>query len=260
MDKKLEILWEGKVPGLSEHRLSLEAFGEALVRLHAAYRRIASNLLATADSSTGRLHSLTSLFDLQLEKIVEGSAGIVAACAVDPAWIGTGLEDLPGAAVDILLSDIAAEARGEQRNPTVGKYLRSLPQEVTGQKYRYTGNGRDRELSIGSMSLPERIAPMPTLQDRLCAIVAVGFEPGERYVRFKSIEEAPINCTATAEQVTQALELRHGSVRALFVRHGRKARLLRMRKAGEEMPPLTPEQEEYLVFGKWESLLRRLAE
>ncbi|HEV7508557.1 MAG TPA: hypothetical protein VGS07_26990 [Thermoanaerobaculia bacterium] len=263
MDKRLEILWDGRVPGLSEHRLSLDAFGKALQQLLIAYRRIASNMLAQADSSKGRLHTFAKLFDLELEQIAEGSSGIVAACVLhSPPGFQHDLffDGLTTRVADALLTDIEAEARGELRNAAVRNYLRALPDGITGQKYAFIENGSRRELAIGSMRLPEGPTEMPILHERLYAIVGVGFEPGESFVRFKGMEEATIHCEATAQQVAKALELRFGSVYALIVKQsGRKARLLRIRRAGEELSPLTPEQEEHAVFGKWDDLLRRLA-
>jgi hypothetical protein len=262
MDKKLKIVWEGNVPGLAEHRLSLDAFGQALQQLLIAYRRIASNMLAQADSSTGRLHTLAKDFDLELEQIAEGSSGIVAACAIhsEPSSpYFEMLDSLTTRAADALLTDIEAEAHGEFRNASVRNYLRALPDGVTGQKYVFIDNGGSREIAIGSMRLPEGPTEMPVLHERLYAIVGVGFEPGESFVRLKGAEET-ITCEATVPQVTKALALRFGSVYAQIVRQkGRKARLLRIRRAGEELPRLTPEQEEEMVFGKWDELLRRLA-
>jgi hypothetical protein len=263
MDKKLEIIWQGNVPGLAEHRLSLDAFGQALEQLVTAYRRIASNLLAQADSSTGRLHSFAYLFDLQLEQIKEGSAGIVAACVIDaePDIFGGDLIDhWTTRAVDTLLTDIEAEANGEFRNGAVRKYLRALPEGVTGQRYTFSGgNGHRREISIGSMRLPEGPTEMPVMHERTYAIVGVGFEPGESFVRLKGADDT-VTCEATPQQVAKALELRFGSVRAMIVRQsGRKARLIRIRREGEELRPLSPQQEETLLFGKWHNLLGRLA-
>jgi hypothetical protein len=262
MDKKLEIVWEGNVPGLAEHRLSLDAFGPALQRLLIAYRRIASNMLAQAESSRGRLHTFAKQFDLQLEQIAEGSAGIVAACVIQsqPGTLFDLFDGMTGRAVDVLLSDIEAEAKGEYRNGAVRNYLKALPEGVTGQRYAFIENGNRREIKIGSMNLPEVPAEMPVLHERTYAIVGVGFDPGESFVRLKGAEET-VSCEATAQQVAKALELRFGSVRALIVRHhGKKSRLIRLRKAGEDLQPLSAEQEEELVYGKWENLLRRLAE
>jgi hypothetical protein len=261
MDKRLEILWDGRVPGLAEHRLSLDAFGHALTALLVAYRRIASNMLAEATSETGRLHKVAKLIDLELVQIKEGSAGIVAACVLhSPLEANLELFDsVTTRAADALLSDIEAEAKGEYRNAAVRNYLRALPEGITGQKYAFIENGRRRELAIGSMQLPEGPTEMPVLYERLYAIVGVGFDPGESFVRLKGVDET-ITCEATPEQVARAIELRFGSVHAQVVRTGRKARLLRLRKAGVELRPLAPEQEENLLFGKWDELLRRLAE
>lgn len=263
MDKRLEIVWEGNVPGLAEHRLSLDAFGQALQQLVVAYRRIASNLLA-AESSTGRLHNYAKLFDLQLEQISEGSAGIVAACVLqteEQGFIGGLLDPWTTRAAEVLLNDIEAEARGELRNTSVRNYLKALPEGVTGQRYAFSANGGRREVRIGSVTLPELPAEMPVIHERMYVVVGVGFEPGDVFVKLKGSEETPVYCEATAEQVSQALELRFGSVYAMIVRQpGKKARLLRLRKASEGLRPLSPEEEESLVYGKWNELLRRLAE
>ncbi|MBW8877273.1 MAG: hypothetical protein JF614_20100 [Acidobacteria bacterium] len=272
MDKRLEIFWDGRVPGLAEHRLSLDAFGQALSLLLVAYRRIANNLLAQATSDTGRLRSFAKAIDLELIEIKEGSSGISAACITSGIYgiienedifqqklFEAGLFDsLAGRAATALLADIEAEANGHARNAAVRNYLRALPEGLTGQKYTYSENGHSKEVTIGSMELPEGPPEMPVIHERLYAIVAVGFAPGESYVRLKGIDET-VQCEATIEQVGKALELRFGSVNALIVRQGRKARLLRLRRAGEDLPPMSPEQEDYLIFGKWDELLRRLA-
>lgn len=262
MDKRLEIIWEGNVPGLAEHRLSLDAFGHALQLLLTAYRRIASNLLAQAESSTGRLHTFAKLFDLELEQIVEGSSGVATACVIHtpPGMLADLLDPWTTRVADALLNDIEAEARGELRNISVRNYLRALPEGLTGQKYAFAENGYKREVSVGSMRLPEVPAEMPVLHERQYAIVGVGFEPGEQFVRLKGAEET-VHCEASTSQVARALELRFGSVYAMVVRQqGKKPRLIRLRKAGEDLPLLSPEQEEQLLYGKWTELLRRLAE
>lgn len=263
MEKKLEIIWEGSVPGLAEHRLSLDAFAQALQQLVVAYRRIASNLLAQAESSTGRLHSFAKMFDLQLEQIAEGSAGIVAACVIqdaEPSFWDELLEPVATNAAEALLNDIEAEARGELRNTVVRNYLKALPDGVTGQRYVFSQNGSRREVRIGSLNLPEMPEEMPIVHERLYAIVGVGFPPGDSFVRLKGAEET-VYCEATQEQVTKALEFRFGSVYAMIVRQpGKRARLIRLRKAGQELKPFTPEEEERLIYGKWDELLRRLAE
>jgi len=273
MEKRLEIFWDGRVPGLAEHRLSLDAFGQALNLLLVAYRRIASNMLAQATSDTGRLRDAAKSIDLELVEIKEGSGGISAACVTHGLYgllenedlfqkklFDAGLFDsLAGRAATALLADIEAEANGHARNAAVRNYLRALPDGLTGQKYAYFENGHSREIAIGSMQLPEGPPEMPVIHERLYVVVGVGFAPGESYVRLKGVDET-VQCEATAEQVSAALELRFGSVNAFIVRQGRKARLLRLRKAGEELPPLSPEHEENLIFGKWNELLRRLAE
>ena len=260
MDKKLEILWDGRVPGLAEHRISIGAFGEPLILLLTAYRRIATSMLAQATRDTGRLRTPATLIDLELEEIKEGSGGISAVCVMH-APPGTNIdlfETLTSRASEGLLADIEAEAHGEFRNTAVRNYLRALPPGVTGQKYAFTMNGHKREIAIGSMQLPEGPAELPLLHERIYAIVGVGFEPGDSYVRFKGVDET-VQCEATVDQVTKALELRFGSVYAFIVRIGRKARLLRLRRAGEDLPRLSSDQEEEILFGRWDGLLRRLS-
>ncbi|HBL27605.1 MAG TPA: hypothetical protein DD490_12275 [Acidobacteria bacterium] len=260
MEKRLEILWDGRVPGMAEHRLSLTAFGQALLNLLIAYRRIASNMLVEADSATGRLAKAAKLIDLELVEIKEGSAGIAAACVLHPPP-GANMElfnTLPGRAADALLTDIEAEARGEFRNVAVRNYLRALPEGITGQKYTFSENGHRREIAFGSMNLPEGPTEMPVLQERTYAVVGVGFDPGESFVRLKGAEET-VTCEATPQQVAKALDLRFASVRAMIVRHGGRKRLVRIRRAGEDLWPLTPNQEENLLFGKWNQLLEKLA-
>jgi hypothetical protein len=263
MDTRLEITWRGSVPGLREHRLSLDAFGEALVALLSAYRRIASNMLRDAVIEGGlkdrRLNKKAKWLDLQLVQITEGSAGVSAVGVLEtPLGQQVGLfEDLNKRAGLELLDSIESESQGVPRSVAVRKYLRFLPPGLEEHEYSFSSNGTTKVVKVGAVDLPPEPQDPSYLFLVHGSVISVGFEPGTPFVRFDTAE-GKIEVAATPLQVDAALELRSGLVDALVVK-GQVQRLLHLRKAGDEIRQLTAGEKQAVVFGQWEELLRRLA-
>ena len=262
LDSKLEIVWDGPVPGLADHRISLDAFGKALPQLLSALRRIASNMLAAADepSGRGRLQKNARLLDIEIDGIAQSSSGLTSVVVLHPPEGETLdlFEDLTVRSVSALLGAIEAEANGEYRDGAVRNYLRSLPEGVTGQKYKFESNGKIIEKSIGSMSLPEIPSALPYLFETNGFITGVSFSPGKPAVSIETEDKKQIKCDAKDDQVETALRLRGREVTAFMIVNG-NIRLLNIRAADEDLKPLSAEQKEHNIFGKWDDLLQRLA-
>ena len=265
MPTTLKIIWDGDAPGLAEHRLSLSAFGEPLLLLLAAYKRIASNALNDAlgegeTPATGRLANPARQLDIEIVSLEKGSAGIAAVCTFQPlpASIGHVLDILPDIAGYELLEAIAQESRGQLRNHSVRKYLRSLPSGVRRQEYVLTDQLQsERRVELGEVRLPESPREMPYLMQFIGSIVGVGFEPGKPDIRLKT-DTTQIVLTATPEQVNQAIELRNVTVRVMAVKT-QPARLLRLEAADAPEFQATPDYIEEYIFKRWHELLERLA-
>src|SRR5258707_6883318 len=107
MATSLEIKYDGTVPGLDEHRLSLSAFGPSLNALLRALRRIATNMVGDAlgsqDVSKGRLKGTAKHIDIEIESITHGSSGVSGLVTLTPP---------PGAQMP-LLSDLTDRAMAE---------------------------------------------------------------------------------------------------------------------------------------------------
>ncbi len=263
MDSKIEIVWDGPVPGLSEHRISIGTFGESLKLLLQAFRRIASNMFRDAveegPATRGPFKKGTGFLDLEIYQIKESSSGIGAACILRPPPGESGIlvEDLTKRAGEALLVAIEQESKGIPRDASVRRYLESLPPEITSQAYEFRSNGTVKSISLGEVHLPEpskRLAHLTTITG---FVVAVGFEPGATSVSIKD-DKRTLSCTATPEQVEAALSLRSVQVVATAVVTER-SRLLNIRP-DEDLRPLTEEETERVLFGKWDNLLRKLAQ
>lgn len=266
MSTKIKVTWRGPVPGLSEHRISLDAFGPAIDCLLRAYRRIASNMLREAEDRQRpdkRLRNRAKWLDLQVESVIHGSAGpsLVAVTTPPPGMPYALFDDLAIRAGMELLESIDAEANGHPRSRSVRNYLQALPQQLGSQHYDFEANGSVlKSVSIGVSKLPEVTGAFPYLIEHVGMVVAVGFEPGAPFVRIAPIDgDKPVTCDASQEQVETALGLRASPVRTLAV-HGNRHRLLRICRADEQQVSRSPDERKRLVFEKWGELLRRLGQ
>jgi len=261
---QLDIEWDGSAPGLQDHRLSLSAFGDALTCLLAALRRIATNIVGDAvegeAAEVGRFANAARLLDIQIENIKHGSSGFAGLVSIHtPQGENMQLfDDLPHAAGMQLLEAVEMESRGTLKNAGVRRYLRALPAGVYRQTYVLHQNGNEfKRVELGDMALSDLLSDLPYVAEVWGRIVGVGFEPGKNEVRIKSDDGRQVTLSASALHVDNALELRSSPVKALAVMQEGGSRLLRLR--GADIPWSVPTREE-AIFGKWDGLLRRLAQ
>jgi hypothetical protein len=262
MPIELEIVWDGDAPGLRDHRLSLGAFSESLSFLLLALRRIATKIVGEAvegdGPNTGRFTNEARQLDIQIERIVGNSSGFRGAVALHNPTGRVALFDfLAESAGSELLDAIREESHGIMKNFAVRRYLRALPHGVLTQRYVLRDGDRlIRDVSIGTMELPDPLADLAYLREFSGFIVGVGFEPGKSEVLIKSNDGHVQRLAASARQVETALELRGEEIKVLAVIQEPSSRLLRIRKLESSWP--TPSRDAAL-FGKWDELLRRLA-
>lgn len=254
MAAKLEIVWDGNVPGLAEHRLSLDAFGPALKALLAAIRRIASELELQADNRRGRLAREASQLDVQFETITVNSP--VRAIArvvplVEPAR--PLIDDLPDLAVDRFLDGLRRESSRVPSHYQVRRFLKSLPAGLTQQSYVHTrSDGQINKVEIGEIRLPE-LRKSAYLVDVHGLVAGAGFETGRGEVKLRSGGDL-VAFAASDEQVEQALSDRRQLVHAVGVYLDDKRRLLAINPRR-----LSESERAAYVLGKWGGLLSRLA-
>lgn len=269
MATKLKIIWDGDVKGLAEHRISVSAFGPAIIRLTQVLRRIASDIVKNGlpnsqRSVQGRYASEAKNIDIEIESIEVGSGGIGALVTFTPEhpYQFSVFGNLDERVALEFVDSVEKESKGIWQDQGVWKYLHSLPQGLTKQTYSVT-DGQGKDLRVPVEIADVRLTEMPRTAPSLCrhfgSIVAIGFEPGKTEVRVKRLDGKTITLAATAEQVLAAWELRDVQVKALSVYKGQH-RLLKLQVAEEEDFEVTPEAVNTHIFQRWDNLLRRLAQ
>lgn len=264
MTSEIKIRWDGDVPGVAEHRLSLAAFGEPLTQLLAALRRIATQMVSTAVEherpKIGRFANLARQLDIEITSIEGDSTGFNGLVAFyQPPDELPLFADLPDRAVTELLDSIERESKGQPANWAVRKYLSSLPSTIHRQTYELHENGTTKKrVEIGDIRLMEMPEEPPFLREVDGSIIGVGFEPGKSEVRVKG-DTGIASFDASDEQVEMALAVRKENIRSLGVYDGKHTRLLRIVKASEPRFEPTNEAIEEHIFKRWEGVFARLA-
>jgi hypothetical protein len=265
---ELKITWEGEAPGVADHRLSISAFGDALKELLKAYRRIASNMLrdAAGYAERGRLNELANLLDIEIAQIEGSSVELSAVCTFRPPPDPQANLFFPGDILERagkeLLDSIDEESKGHPYNTSVRNYLSALPSGLTRQQYELSENGKvlHAPVVIGPVSIAATpLLNLPYLIEFTGSVTGVGFEPGVTEVRVRTEEDERLRFLAPVSLVEQALELRGKTVRGLAVK-AKEMRLLRLSDATAPAFVLTRALEEDYLFGRWDALLRRLAQ
>ncbi|MGA2634660.1 MAG: hypothetical protein ABSF16_10525 [Terracidiphilus sp.] len=262
---QIKIRYDGDVPGVAEHRLSLAAFGEPLTQLLAALRRIATQMVTQAVEperpSSGRFANLARQLDIEITSIEGGSAGFDGVVSfVQPPDELPLFADIAERASFALLDSIDRESKGQATNWAVRNYLSMLPAGITRQTYDLFENGTSRKrVEIGSVALMEVPEEFPFLREIDGHIVGVGFEPGRPEVRVKG-DTTTASFGASAEQVEAALTIRRDAVRALGVHAGKQTRLLRIRRSSEPRFMVTDAAIEEHIFNRWAGVFARLAQ
>ncbi|NBD09791.1 MULTISPECIES: hypothetical protein [Corallococcus] len=266
MTTKLRIVWEGETPGLTEHRVSLAAFGEALLSLLRAARNIAAIQVATAAGSDvdATRATKTTYVDLQISNLREGSVDLELETVPMPV---RGAD--PSLAVDPervtreILESIRDESQGRRRNRWVNEYLDKLPKGLKRQRYALVRDGQEEQVfEFEQMTLAEAPAVLPHLEIVRGIIWGLDFAVSNKpAIRIAQLEGGVITVTATAEQVEKASLLREGDKAiAAMVAMGPKPRLIWIRQEGTDAPGLTAEARDAHVLRRWSELLRRLAQ
>lgn len=260
MASELKIRWDGDVPGLAEHRLSLSAFAQPLALLLNALRRIATQMVNTAaEPESGRFANVARWIDIELVKISEGSSGPDALVVFHnppnelPLW-----QEIPTRATIEMLEALELESQGQIRNAAVRRYLKSLPREVHKQVYEYTNAAAHKRVEIGDIKISDLPPELPFLRQTEGDIVGVGFEPGKTEVRIKT-DNIQLPLGATPEAVEQALKLRHERVRVISVHAATRARLVAMRRAADPAYKFDADAAMKHIFDRWGNVLRQLA-
>ncbi|MHB8391124.1 MAG: hypothetical protein ACYDBH_16335 [Acidobacteriaceae bacterium] len=266
MASKMHITYDGNVPGLADHRLSVDSFGKPLEYLLAALRRIATQIVGSAiegeNPSVGRFATLARQIDIDLVGIEEGSCGLAAELAFRPPPNELAIfADLPERAAEELLTDIERESRGQLTHSSVRRYLRSLPTGLTHQVYELfdTGGRSKSRVELGEIKLTEIPEELPYLVEHEGKIVGVGFEPGRPEVKIKS-ELGVLQAEATTQEVESALKLRNETVRLLAVQNGKKTKFLTLNVSSAPRFQVTPEATARHIFDRWSEAFARLAE
>ncbi len=264
---QLEITWGGTVNGLSEHRLSVAAFGEPLKLLLSAIRRKANSKLREAadrrDVDVGRFKAEARKIDIEIESITHGSGGISSVVTVEAPVSGQHSLWPDGLAEDSLkdvLGDIESEGRGNRRNRAVRAYLAALDPRVTAQDYTASVNGTVlARVHLGTFIISGELSDVPYIVEPRGRIVGLGFEPGRPFIRIKTadVNQSETTFAATQGQVDEALELRDREVRVLSVVSALGKKVLRIQAS--EDPPVRLDENAY-IFEKWSVVLERLAQ
>ena len=268
MMTKLRVNYEGTTPGLENHRLSVSHFGEPLNKLVVALRRIASNMISQATgeeagAAGGRLAKKAQAIDVEIAAIEPGSVGL-ALVVVARLVGGQGelFDNLPDRACAEFVSAVENEAQGKTHSAMVRKYLESLPTGLTTQRYELMrSDGTCIKAFIENVEIANIAAESPSLDEIEGSIIGVGFEPGRWEVRIMdSLARHPVNCLANSKLVEDAIALRSKRIRVLTVSNGARVRLLRLQDADAPTIELSEAQRQELVFGRWDDLMRRLAD
>jgi hypothetical protein len=265
MASEIKIRWDGDVPGVAEHRLSLAAFGEPLNQLLLALRRIATQLVSTAVEherpQIGRFANLARQLDIEIISVEGNSTGIngLVSFAQPPDELPL-FADLPNRSIAEFMDSMERESRGEPSNWAVRKYLRAMPLAIHTQTYElYENNALKKTTRIGDIKFAEVPEDFPSFREIEGHIIGVGFEPGRSEVRIKG-ETTAIAFDASDESVEKAITIRKEEVRLLGVSDGKRSRLLRIDKVSEPRFAVSPKAIEEHIFSRWGGVFARLAE
>jgi hypothetical protein len=265
-DAKLMIVWDGKVPGLADHRLSLAAFGQPLKELVYAIRRVASDLEREAKGrlasglGVGRNTKDASLLDVQVITI-RGNSPVTVECSIVPMAQPQYplLETLSDRAMLRLLEDIEMETSGRPAHFKVRQFVKSLPEGLEAQRYTaFCTSGETRTVDVGAIRLAQEPPALAHLTEFHGGIASLNFE--RRTISFRTVLGDAVNCSATDEQISEAIKIRELPVLVLAVTDGhQQTRLLRLLTEGHERQPTSADNRLARVIQDWDPLLAILA-
>jgi hypothetical protein len=262
MTYAIRIMWDGDVPGLAEHRLSLAHFGPCLPALLRAWRRIATGVIREA-TDEGRFARLIEALDLQLSVLGEGSVDASFEAVVHTPMFGT--YPLPSDLLERcglrLFDALEREARGEPTNKAVRDFLAKVPSGVTKQDYSLLRDGvAIARVALGATTIVDDAVALPSLAKLTGTVVGLGFEPGPLEVTILPDGEKPVRCTASRAQVQQAMAFPGRKVRVMIARDGKSNRLLWLVDEQQPYPDSTAESRVEHLLSRWAETIRLLGE
>jgi hypothetical protein len=260
---QLIVEFEGSVPGIADHRLSLHAFSKSLSCLLSALRRIASNILVDVEgeeshgSRGGRYAKQAASLDLQIVTR-DGSLGVVHEIVFPSEPQLPLFDDLGRATVRTFMDAIEDESQGRRRNGLVFSYLKSLPPGLSMQRYLGVSGGIEIRSPVEISDVKFALIPpeLPYLSEVTGRIIGLGFDDPRFEIRFSTPEK--MTCSTTRELVDRAIQLRDSTVTALILEPTK--RLLRLTE-GVPSDSIRAENAvtDEVMFEKWAGLLERLA-
>lgn len=267
MAPELKITWDGTAPGLAAHRLSVGAFGEPLRLLLWALQRVATQIVSNAvadgeKSPVGRIANVAKNIDIEIESIKQNSSGVNALVTFREPPVPQQVElfgNLVEKATMELLDGIERESKGQPTLAVARRYLYSLPQGTTKQRYEFVNGGAPKIVEIGEVKHAEIPLDLPYLISLEGSVTGVGFEPAKNEVRIRTEEISSINISASAEDVAKALDVRKDKIRAMAVHVGNKARLIALRRASEPVFKFDADAAKKHIFERWDNVLKALS-
>ncbi len=263
MTVTLKVRWDGEVPGLEAHEVSLVHFADAMKQLQSALLGTASNLLSKAEDPEkgtrgGRRQKGATQLDVRLIGIETGCAVLNIRITHPGPTTPLGFDaDLPERTALDFTEGLEAESKGLQRNGHARKYLRTLPEGLDQTYTVLRGDHVVKQVQIRDPKLADAVPEMPAVQEYVGRVTGVSFEPGKPRITLLDADGTTLKFDATPAQVERALELRDSEVR-LKALVARRNRVLLIR-ASRDRPERTREQVIDSVFADREDLLRRLA-
>jgi hypothetical protein len=268
MATRLKIIWDGEVKGLNEHRLSVDAFGQTIVRLLPLLRRIASGIvtkaLETERTLKGRYAEAARGIDIELAGIEQNCSGISAIVTYDPPFPFQPnlLGDLDARAAIEFCESVEWESKGVPKDSNVRDWLQALPAGIRYQKYSVedeSGGPLREPVEITDVHLAETPAMLPCLVRFSGQVIALGVEPGKSEIRLRKADGHTVSLSATNDQVLAAWNLRETRVRVLAVLTAER-KLLTIEQDDAPEFVVTDGLVQEHVFQKWDEVLRRLAQ
>lgn len=260
---RLKIAFDGEHKSLFENRLSIGLFVEPLALLLKAYRRIASDSISRAcEGKRGRYKKEAKRLDLEIESLSNGSTEVSCICSQEEDEQQSFFNDLHEESMALLLKDLEEESKGIPRNYSVRKFLKSIPGEVSSQKYSlYHGETLRKEVKIKEANLieDEDISDIPLLKHIEGFIIGVGFEPGSYEIKIKNQDEI-VSGYATDTLVQKALLLRGIHVHSLLVGRSNQLKYLWIKKIEEKVECGTNKECINQIIIQWDNVLRRLSQ
>jgi hypothetical protein len=236
MAKTLKIRFEGDTPGISDGRLSLSAFRNALAKLLAAFRSVADQTERGSENleeapNVGRFSKAAEQLDLQISSIAGNCVTMeFLPQTLEKQTVLFGDENLDRT-LDRLIENIEAEAAGKSRNPRVRKLLAALPSGICKQEWSLWSNGtQEKRVTLGDIRLSSKEESIKYGTTLLTGRVAgVDFLP---HPNVKLISNSrPVTLVADDELLRFAITCQHEEVVAKVVTTGGKPkRLLWLRR------------------------------